>query len=118
MPDKFTLLVAMALSVCAASSAGAADVGQTLSESEIREALVGHKVTGKPPKGNKWTAVYAEDGTAEYGDGSTGTWVIKNGQFCDFPTGDKEYCRKVIQLKGKKVQMIKEDGSKGSVISY
>lgn len=95
-----------------------AEVGQTLNEAEIRAALVGHKVTGKPPQGKKWWAIYMENGTAEYNGGVTGTWVIRNGQFCDFPKGDKEYCRTVIQMKGNKVQLIKEDGSKGSVVSW
>ena len=102
----------------AATQAAAAAPGQKLNETEIRAALVGHEVTGIPPKGKKWTALYADDGTVKYGDGKTGTWAIKGGQFCDFPKGDKEYCRTVVQLNDKKVQMVKPDGSKGSVVSW
>jgi hypothetical protein len=99
------------------AGAWAADLGAQLKGDDIVQAFVGHKLEGVSPKGEHWSALYNADGSANYGDGSTGKWHVKNALFCDQPAGGKEACRLVMKLGDKKYQMMREDGTKGSLIT-
>jgi hypothetical protein len=95
----------------------AKDSSVQLKGDEIVAAMTGHKVSGVTSKGDKWTAVYKADGTAEFSGGKTGTWMLKDDMFCDHPKGDQEYCRTVWKISAKKFQLRKENGAKGSTVT-
>ena len=95
-----------------------ADEAETqLKSDEIVQALVGHKIDGLPPKGEHWTGICNADGTATYGDGSTGRLHVEDALFCDQPAGGKEACRLVMKLGENKYQMMREDDTKSSLVA-
>jgi hypothetical protein len=98
-------------------SVPAAALSVQLKAADITSTIIGQKIHGVTAKGAKWNGMYKTDGTMEYDKGKTGTWRLNGDMLCDTPKGDKEYCRGVSKIGDKKFQMMKEDGSKGGVIT-
>ena len=98
-------------------AAWADDIGPQLKGDEIIKALVGPKLTGASPKGQTWTAQYKPDGTAQWGDGSSGKWRLKGNQFCDQPAGGQDVCVSVFKAGDKKYQFVPNGATKGSVVT-
>ena len=98
-------------------AAWADDIGPQLKGGEIIEALVGPKLTGISPKGKTWTAHYNADGTAQWGDGSSGKWRLKGDQFCDQPAGAQDVCVSVSKAGAKKYQFVPSGATTGSVVT-
>ena len=112
------MLVALGLSFAWYSPAAQAeDMGPQLIGDDIVKAIADRQVDAVSPKGNKWGAVYKSDGSVAYSSGEAGTWRVDGEKFCDFPDGDKEYCSTVFGLGGNKYQLLRADGSKGSVLT-
>lgn len=114
------ILVRMA-AICVAAAVMAttpilADDGVRLTGEEIKQIVIGHKVNAVSPKGKKWSGVYSADGTAEWSDGTTGTWRLDGDLFCDFPKGDKEYCSSIAKTGDNAYQFFRS-GKKGSTFS-
>lgn len=98
-------------------AAWADDIGPQLKGAEITNALVGPKLSGVSPKGLTWTAHYEADGTAQWGDGSSGKWRLNGDQFCDQPAGGEEVCVSVFKVGDKKYQFVRSGGKKGSEVT-
>jgi hypothetical protein len=98
-------------------AARADDIGPQLKGDEIIKALVGPKLTGISPKGQTWSAQYRADGTAQWGDGSDGTWRLKGDQFCDRPAGGQDVCVSVFKAGDGKFQFVPGGATKGSVVT-
>jgi hypothetical protein len=92
-------------------AAWADDIGPQLKGDEIIRALVGPKLTGVSPKGSIWVAHYKADGTAQWGDGSSGKWRLKGDQFSDQPAGGEDVCVSVFKAGDKKYQFVRVFGS-------
>jgi len=107
--------ICVAAAVLGSTSVMADDV--RLSGEEIKQIVIGHKMNAVSPKGKKWSAVYAADGTAEWSDGATGTWRLDGDLFCDFPKGDKEYCSNILKTGENAYHFQRGDGRKGSTFS-
>lgn len=93
------------------------DMGVQLKGTDIVKALADHPISAVGPDGTTWTGIYKSDGTAKWGDGSTGTWRVDGERFCDHPAGDKEYCRTVYKMGDHKYQLIRPNGSKGALLT-
>jgi hypothetical protein len=93
------------------------DTGTQLKGADIVKALADHEIYAIGPDGKPWSGIYKSDGTAKWGDGSTGTWKVDGERFCDHPAGDKEYCRTVYKVGNHKYQLICPDGSKGALLT-
>ena len=93
------------------------DIGSQLKGDEIIKALVGPKLTGVSPKGQAWIAQYKADGTAQWGDGSSGKWRLKGDQFCDQPAGGQDVCVSVFKAGDKKYQFVPSAATTGSVVT-
>jgi hypothetical protein len=98
-------------------AAWADDMGPQLKGDEIITALVGPKLTGVSPKGQAWTARYKADGTAQWGDGSAGTWRLKGDQFCDQPAGGQDVCVSVFKAGDRQYRFVPSGATKGSVVT-
>ena len=98
-------------------AAWADDIGPQLKGHEIISALVGPKLTGVSPKGQTWTAQYKADGTAQWGDGTSGKWRLKGDQFCDQPAGGQDVCVAVFKAGDGKYQFVPSGATKGSVVT-
>jgi hypothetical protein len=98
-------------------AARADDIGPQLKGDEIIKALVGPKLTGVSPKGQTWVAQYKADGTAQWGDGSSGKWRLKGDQFCDQPAGGQDVCVSVFKAGEKKYQFVPSGATNGSLVT-
>lgn len=98
-------------------AARADDLGPPLNGDEIIKALVGPKLTGISPQGQTWSARYKADGTAQWGDGSAGTWRLKGDQFCDQPAGGQDVCVSVYKAGDGKYRFVPSGATKGSVVT-
>jgi len=93
------------------------DMGQQLKGDEIIKALTNHQIHAVAPNGTTWSGLYKSDWTATWNSGKSGTWRVDGDKFCDFPAGDREYCRTVYKLENNKYQLYRPDGSKGAVLT-
>ena len=86
--------------------------GPPLSESEIKQMIIGNIVWRVMPNGRTFGGIYNQDGNFVYGDGSTGTWRIDGTNFCAQEHGQAEVCGTFHKLSEKKFEFIRSDGSK------
>jgi hypothetical protein len=93
------------------------DMGPRLKADDIVKALVGPKLTGTSPKGAIWVAHYKADGTAQWGDGSSGKWRLNGDQFCDQPAGGADVCVSVFKAGDKKYRFVPSGGTEGSIVT-
>lgn len=98
-------------------AAGADDIGPQLKGGEIIRALVGPKVSGVSPKGQTWIAHYDADGTAQWGDGSSGKWRLKGDQFCDPPAGGQDVRVSAFKAGEKKYQIVPSGATTEAVVT-
>jgi hypothetical protein len=117
MPMRCATILALAIAVSCPTHVQAEDVGPQLKGDEIVKAISDRQINAVNPKGNKWSAVFKSDGSVEYSNGTSGTWRVDGEKFCDHPKGDKEYCSSIFSLGENQYQLMRPDGSKGSILT-
>lgn len=96
-----------------------------LSNSEIRQTLIGNSVAGVSKKGNPWN-IYYQDGTMlGYSKGSgweskdNGTWEVNDNKYCrkwNIKWGNKETsCKKVYKTADNKIVFVSDDKARSDI---
>jgi hypothetical protein len=110
---KKILLVAI-MYVALISSQHAYAGSTELTTEEVIELISGKTVHGTSSRGSKYKMYFGGDNSLKAGDGSTGTWEVKDGSVCN-TWDDRGFagCDKVYRKSNGKIFYKVESGKKG-----
>lgn len=85
-----------------------------LTTDEVVELISGKTVHGTSSRGSKYRMYFGEDNSLKAGDGSTGTWEVKDGSVCN-TWDDRGFagCDKVYRQDNGKIFYKVPEGRKG-----